>query len=162
VGALYDAGNASWTLEDPPSALAELAPHVLTAGIRDSRAWLTEDGAEVEWVVLGTGTVDLPALAATYATECPSSAFVLEIITLPPRSFPFRDPHFWDVYRDVPAWVFERFVSWAQRGSEMPSPDVDESSERELEAVDRSVRYARSVLGLGREPVTSGETRDHA
>ena len=110
VGALLDAGNAAWTLEDPHHTLETLAPYALSTGVRDSAIWLTEKGADVMWVPLGEGNVDIRGWAEDFVELCPGKAFSLEIINVrSPRSFEFLEPAFWTAYRDVPAWVFAGF-----------------------------------------------------
>ncbi len=153
VGALFDTGNAAWTLEDPAAALEVIAPYVLTSGIRDCRARPTEDGAVVEWVPLGEGTVDLPRLAKRFADLCPGSPFELEIIGVPPREFHYRQAEFWSAYRDVPAWIFMDYMAWVENGEHAIIESCDSDgleAERELVAVARSMEYAATVLGLGR------------
>lgn len=158
VGALFDAGNASWTLEEPLAALETIAPHVLTSGIRDARVWETPDGAAVEWVALGDGDAQIDRLAARYAELCPGKTFSLEVIPYPPRAFPYRRRSFWDAYRDVPAWVFAGFLDWVRRGTvrhgpgdePTDAPDVESMAEREVADVAVAMAYARTALGLGR------------
>ncbi|MBV9467882.1 MAG: sugar phosphate isomerase/epimerase, partial [Abitibacteriaceae bacterium] len=58
VGATLDAGNATWTLEDPLTNLEILAPYAVTTGIRDSAVWEDENGAVVQWTAMGEGNVD--------------------------------------------------------------------------------------------------------
>ena len=173
VGALFDAGNAAWTLEEPLAALETLAPYVLTSGIRDSKVWETPDGAAVEWVALGEGDARIPELAARYAELCPGKPFSLEIIPYPARPFAYRRRSFWDDYLDVPASTFARFQEWVRWGTdrhgpggEPPNAAVDggtgasahvvaesaaaSPAERERAAVEVAMAYARTELGLGR------------
>jgi 3-oxoisoapionate decarboxylase len=118
VGALLDAGNAAWTLEDPHHTLETLAPYALSTGVRDSAIWLTDKGADVMWVPLGEGNVDLRGWTRRFVELCPGKALSLEIIDVrSPRSFEFLEPGFWTAYRDVPAWVFAGFLSRARQGS---------------------------------------------
>jgi sugar phosphate isomerase/epimerase len=49
VGVNFDSGNACWSLEDPLSALATLAPHVLTTSLRDTMLWDSADGMTTQW-----------------------------------------------------------------------------------------------------------------
>ena len=167
VGALFDAGNASWTLEDPIAALETIAPHVLTSGIRDAKVWETTDGAAVEWVAMGDGDGQVGRLAQRYAELCPGKAFCLEVIPHPPRSFPWRRPGFWDAYRDVPAWVFAGFLDWVRQGMErhgpgdepLEAPNAGTTAAREVADVAAAMAFARTALGLGRptpgSPVTA-------
>jgi hypothetical protein len=161
VGALFDAGNAAWTLEEPMAALETIAPHVLTSGIRDSRVWEVPDGAAVEWVGLGHGDARIGELMARYAELCPGMAFSLEVILYPARTFPYRRPEFWDAYRDVPAWVFAGFTDWVRRGTDRHGPGASppdgpvpaSTAAFEVAAVEAAMGYARNTLGLGRAPV---------
>ena len=161
VGALFDAGNAAWTLEEPMAALETIAPHVLSSGIRDSRVWEIPDGAAVEWVGLGEGDARIGELAARYAELCPGMAFSLEVIHYPPRTFAYGRPRFWDAYRDVPAWVFAGFTEWVHRGTERHGPGTSQlegpvaasTAQVEVSAVEDAMAYARNTLGLGRAPV---------
>lgn len=160
VGALFDAGNAAWTLEEPISALDRLAPFVLTSGIRDSRVRETDEGATVEWVNLGAGDARIDELARRYAALCPGRPFSLEIILYPPIELPFRRPDFMERYRNVPGWVLEEFQEWVHSatirhgsddGSRLPSPTELGAAQRERAAVEAAMAYARTVLGLGRD-----------
>ena len=163
VGALYDAGNAAWTLEDPLTALEILAPYVVTSGIRDSAVWETPDGAAVQWVAMGEGNVGIEAVAKRYGELCPGKPFSLEIInTRSPRMFDYWTEEFWDAYRDVPASFLARFQKLARNGepyTRVPpappgaSPDSAEFKafmvEQERRDVEQAVAYSRDVLGLG-------------
>jgi sugar phosphate isomerase/epimerase len=160
VGALFDAGNAAWTLEEPRAALERLAPFVLTSGIRDSRVRETAEGATVEWVALGYGDADIPDMARQYARSCPGRPFSLEIILYPPIPLPFRRVDFMERYRDVPRWLLEEFREWARSAtlrhgsSDGPgiadATDVD-AAEQERAAAEAAMAYARTVLRLGRD-----------
>jgi 3-oxoisoapionate decarboxylase len=159
VGVLFDAGNAAWTLEEPIAALERLAPFVLTSGIRDSRVWETQDGAMVEWVPLGDGDARIEELARRYAALCPGRPFSLEIIVYEPVEIPFRRQEFAKRYPDVPAWVVPSFAEWARSatirhgaGASVPIGDpITSAAEAERAAVETSMAYARTVLGLGRQ-----------
>jgi 3-oxoisoapionate decarboxylase len=160
VGALFDAGNAAWTLEEPRAALARLAPFVLTSGIRDSRVRETEEGATVEWVGLGEGDADVQEMTRLYAGLCPGRPFSLEIILYPPIPVPFRRPDFMERYRDVPDWMLEEFRHWVHAATVRASGGGDAepagrtapgAAEQELAAVETAMYYARTVLGLGRD-----------
>jgi 3-oxoisoapionate decarboxylase len=150
VGACLDSGNPLWTLEDPHAALEVLHPYVLTSHVRDSAVWLTPEGAAVTWVRMGEGNVDIEGYVRKYVQLCPGKAMSLECIVFGPRNLPFRDPKFWDAYRDVPAWEFERFLALAERGK----PRADEpweapnEAKREQDALEASLRWVKATLGL--------------
>jgi 3-oxoisoapionate decarboxylase len=74
----------------------------------------------------------------------------MECIVTGPRMFPYRDPKFWDAYRDVPAWNFERFAEIAERGKPFEIPRVDRAqmAQREREDLEASLAHVKGVLGL--------------
>lgn len=164
VGALLDAGNASWTLEDPLHTLETLAPYAVTTGVRDSRVWKTDDGAAVMWVPLGIGNVDMQRWFKRLSELRPDLTFSLEMINVPgPRLFDYAKPEFWEAYRDVPAWVFAKFVTLAESGGPYVAPRAPVSRDENRQAYDtwnaelqrldaeRDLEYCRQVLGLGRK-----------
>jgi sugar phosphate isomerase/epimerase len=143
VGACLDSGNPLWTLEDPHVALDTLHPYVLTSHVRDSAVWRVPEGASVAWVRMGEGNVNIDDYVRKYAALCPGRALSMETIVTKPRVFPYHDPKFWEAYRDIPAWEFERFEAIAERG--MPHPIAPANEREDLEA---SLAYTRKVLGL--------------
>ncbi len=163
VGALIDAGNATWTLEDPLHTLETLAPYCVTTGVRDSAIWETSDGVASQWVSMGEGNVGMEAWAKRFQQLRPDKPFSLEIINLrTPRLFPYRQPDFWKHYQDVPASVFAGFLNLARRGKPYtnvpPAPDGARPGspaykqflvEQERRDVEQAVGYAKSVLKMG-------------
>ena len=148
VGTLLDAGNATWTLEDPMHTLEVLAPLALTTGIRDSRIWLEDGHAKVMWVPLGQGNVGIDAWTARLRELRPDLAFSLEMINLrTARTFAVGDPSFWKHYRDVPAWVYEGFMRLARTGEPYVAPGGDPVALERAE-VAADLAYARQLLGL--------------
>lgn len=150
VGACLDSGNPCWTLEDPHVTLETLHPYVLTSHIRDSAVWRTPRGAAVSWVRMGEGNVDIDGYVRKYAELCPGRALSLESIVMGPRIFPYRETAFWDSYRDIPAWNFERFAEIAERGKPYAIPPVDKAgaAQREREDLEASIAHAKQVLSL--------------
>jgi sugar phosphate isomerase/epimerase len=150
VGACLDSGNPLWTLEDPHATLELLHPYVLTSHVRDSAVWRVPEGAAVAWVRMGEGNVRIDDYVRKYAELCPGKALSMETIVTGPRVFAYRDPGFWDAYRDVPAWEFERFAEIAERG--MPrtapprAPDQEASRRREREDLEASLEYTKRLL----------------
>ncbi|MCU1263330.1 MAG: Xylose isomerase domain protein barrel [Bryobacterales bacterium] len=143
VGACIDSGNPLWTLEDPHAALDTLHPYALTSHVRDSAVWRVPEGAAVAWVRMGEGNVNIDEYVRKYAALCPGRALSMETIVTAPRIFPYRDPKFWEAYRDIPAWEFERFEAIADRGT--PHKIAPASEKEDLEA---SLQYTRKLLNL--------------
>jgi sugar phosphate isomerase/epimerase len=163
VGALVDAGNAAWTLEDPLHTLETLAPYALTTGVRDSAIWETETGAVVQWVPFGEGNIGIRRWAERFKELCPNTTFELEIINLrSPREFAYWKPEFWKDYRDVPAHVFAGFERIARTGKpyeKLPSgpAGADPKSpefkqflvDQERRDVEHDIGFCKQELGLG-------------
>ena len=152
VGVCLDSGNPCWTVEDPHLTLETLHPYVLTSHVRDSAVWNVPEGAAVAWVRMGEGSVDIAKYVHDYAALCPGRALSLESIVTGPRVFAYRDPKFWDAYRNTPAWEFERFREIADRGKPHPDdpkpPDREAMLRKEREDLEASIRFTKRTLGL--------------
>ena len=149
VGVCLDSGNPLWTLEDPHLTLEVLHPYVLTSHVRDSAVWNVPKGTAVTWVQMGRGNVDIDSYVRKYVELCPGRPLSLESILLGPRIFPYRDPAFWDAYRQTPAWEFVRYLEIAERGKpykEEPWEAGDEA-ERERQALEESLAYTKKLVG---------------
>jgi len=147
AGACIDSGNALWAMEDPLHTLETLAPYVLTSHTRDSALRRSRDGAEVAWTPMGEGNVGIERYLREFRRLCPDLPVMLEIIVMPaPRSLPYRDRAFWDGYRHMPAWEFQRFVDLVDSAAAVPLPrgPVDAAAERSH--VEASIRWTREYL----------------
>jgi len=157
VGACLDSGNPLITLEDPHLSLEILAPYVLTSHVRDTVVWLTPEGAAAAWVRMGEGNVGISEYIRKYLVMCPGRALSLEIIVSPqPRPFPFREPGFWDAYRNMPAWQFIRFLQLAEKGEPArfrPLLPGESSVDREREDLESSLVFTKDLL----RAVSSGQ-----
>jgi sugar phosphate isomerase/epimerase len=157
VGATVDSGNATWTLEDPADNLRLLGPYTVSSGIRDSMVWEYEKGAMVQWTALGEGCVDLEAYVKLFAELCPDAPIQLEIISGFARPFAYLEKEFWPPYPEARASDFAAFVALAKRGRPLepfrvpPGADREEATRQyQKDELERSLRYARGTLGLGR------------
>lgn len=150
VGACIDSGNPLWAIEDPHVTLETLAPYALTSHLRDSAVWRVPEGAAVSWVRMGEGNVNIDDYVRKYVKLCPGRPLSLESIVMGPRAFAFRDPKFWDNFRNTPAWEFERFLEAADRGKPRPAeprpPDREASLRKEREDLEASLEYTRKLL----------------
>jgi 3-oxoisoapionate decarboxylase len=151
VGANMDSGNATWTLEDPLDNLEVLGPYVVCTSLRDSMIWESEKGARVQWTAMGEGLVDWKAYFDRFAQLCPGVPVNIETISGFSVEFPYLEAGFWDVWPDVPARGFARFVSLAKRGKALPSGRPEGQSEQDYQRgeLERSIRFCRDVCGLG-------------
>lgn len=156
VGATVDAGNATWTLEDPVRNLEILAPYAVSSGIRDSMVWEDGRGARVQWTAMGEGCVDTEAYAEKFRALCPNVPFQLEIISGIQRSFPYLDSAFWGPYESVRASDFAAFLALAKRGSPLEAFQAPASPEKgapiqtyQKTQLEHSIKYCKEELGLG-------------
>ena len=162
VGACIDTGNALWAVESPFVTLEHLAPYVVTSHIRDTAVWEHPQGAAVQWVAMGDGTIDFQEWTRLFRERCSGVSFTLEIITGGrPRVLPYLEPAFWTAYPDTPAAEFARFIRLVQEGQPFMGPmlivewgDVPPEYEAALVVqqrldLERSVRYCQRVLGIG-------------
>jgi sugar phosphate isomerase/epimerase len=149
VGACLDSGNPAWTLEDPHITLEALHPYVLTSHVRDSAVWRVPEGIAVAWVRMGEGNVDIAGYCRKYAELCSGRALSLESIVTGPRVFATRDAKFWEAYRDIPAWEYERFLQIAEKGAPRPAPaKAADAKLQEREDLEASIAFTRKLLGL--------------
>jgi sugar phosphate isomerase/epimerase len=147
VGVCVDAGNAVWALEDPHLTIETLAPYVLTSHTRDSAVWRIPDGAAVAWTRMGEGNVDIARYLRTFIAQCPGRPLSLEIIVTPePRRMAHREAGFWDAYRRMPAWEFDRFAALADAGSPYVVPPSADPVVREREDVEASLAWTKAFL----------------
>ncbi|MBI5775062.1 MAG: sugar phosphate isomerase/epimerase [Verrucomicrobia bacterium] len=152
VGVTMDAGNATWAMEHPLHSLELLGPHALCTGLRDSAAWETPDGAAFEWTALGDGGVDWEKYFARFAELCPHTPVILETISARQFQLPFRRDEFWAEYPRRRPEEFSRFMELARGGPPRPAPPDGLALDPEFQKaeLERSLRYCREALGLGR------------
>jgi sugar phosphate isomerase/epimerase len=147
VGVCLDAGNPVWALEDPHLTLEMLAPYVLTSHVRDSRLWRVPAGVAVAWTRMGEGNVDIAGWMRTFIARCPGCALSLEIIVIPePRIMAHRGAGFWDAYRQMPAWEFDRFAAYAEAGTPYAVAPGGDPIVREREDVEVSLEWTKAFL----------------
>jgi sugar phosphate isomerase/epimerase len=156
VGVNFDSGNACWALEDPLSALATVAAHVLTTSLRDTMLWESADGVTAQWTAMGEGCTDLPAFFDLFEKVCPGVTVHIETISGFPRAFPIYERDFWRAYPDARAADLAGLLALAKKGHRIapftpPAGDGRQQAEQEyqLGELERSIRHCRDVLGLG-------------
>jgi sugar phosphate isomerase/epimerase len=154
VGATLDSGNATWTLEDPLESLETLGTYAYSTGIRDSMVWEDGDGAKVQWTAMGEGLVDWKKYFQRFAALCPNTPVNLEIISGFSRPYPYLREDFWSTWPKAKASDFAKFVALAKRGKPLEShKSADAKAEQEYQKteLERSLRYCKETLGLGRK-----------
>lgn len=152
VGANMDAGNATWTMEEPIANLEVLGPYVLTTSLRDSAVWESANGATIQWTAMGEGNVDLKTYFQKFATLCPGVPVHIETISGFNREIPYLKDDFWKVWPKSKAADFARFLALAKRGKPRePHRSADAQAEQAYQKgeLERSLKYCKEVLGLG-------------
>jgi sugar phosphate isomerase/epimerase len=152
VGANMDAGNATWTMEDPLTNLEVLGPYVLTTSLRDSAVWESANGATVQWTAMGEGNVDLKRYFEKFAKLCPGVPVHIETISGFNREIAYLKDDFWKVWPKARAADFAKFVALAKRGKPRDphrSPDNKAEQEYQKGEIERSLTYCKTALGLG-------------
>jgi len=154
VGANLDSGNACWTMEDPMTSLETLGSYTLTTSLRDSMIWESENGAKVQWTAMGEGCVDLKAYFAKFTALCPDVSVHIETISGFAREIPYLRTDFWKAWPKARAGEFAQFLALAKRGKALPphkSADAKEEQEYQKSELERSLRFCKETLGLGRK-----------
>jgi sugar phosphate isomerase/epimerase len=164
VGSYLDTGNPVFMMEHPLTAIEELGRYALTVHLRDSVVYETRQGVAVQWVPLGEGTVDFQEVMAAVRRLCPPVYVYIKPITgRPPQELAIYRPEFWKPYPKARAADVARFIALAKKGQPYDRPLVVEDLQGRpvpphfLEAIkyqqrdhmERSIAYARKVLGLG-------------
>ncbi len=162
VGVCLDTGNPLHVMEDPAQTYEVLGPLALTSHVRDSVVWEHPRGAAFQWVALGDGCLDLPALMDLHRRFCPQAPVHLEIITgRPPQILPYWEEGFWKFFPDMRAADFTRFLRLVRKGHPFqgsmmiagtgPQPEEFRAALRRQQQYDleRSIEFAKTRLDLG-------------
>jgi sugar phosphate isomerase/epimerase len=166
VGIYLDTGNPVFVMEHPLTTVETLGKYAVTLHLRDSVVYEHPKGIAVQWVPLGEGTVDFREIIATAKRLCPKVHVYAKSITgRPPVVIPVWDEAFWKKwFPRGRSGDFARFVSLAKQGTpydramvvedlqgrQVPPPFVEAVQFQQREHLERSLRYARETLGLGR------------
>ena len=151
VGATIDSGNATFTLESPIRNLEILAPYVVCSGIRDTRLWDDGKGIKAQWTAMGDGVVDWREYFKKWDQLCPNAPVQLEIISEYGKHFPHEGENFWQYYKDIRKTDYEAFKVLAAKGEAMDKPKIASSQKFQISELERSIKFSRNVLGLGRK-----------
>jgi len=116
VGANLDAGNATWTLEDPLDNLETLGRYTVSTSLRDSAMWESENGVTIQWTALGDGAVDWRKYFARFAQLCPNVAVNIETISGFNHELPVNKEDYWQAWPKGKPPKYERFLALARHG----------------------------------------------
>lgn len=166
TGIYLDTGNPVFVAEHPLTTVETLGKYALTLHLRDSVVHEHPKGIAVQWVPLGEGTVDFREIIAAARNHCPGVYVYAKPITgRPPVVIPVWDETHWKKwFPRARSADFARFLSLAKQGEPYDKPMVVEDLQgratppqfaeavrfQQREHLERSLRYARETLGLGR------------
>ncbi|MBM3783410.1 MAG: sugar phosphate isomerase/epimerase [Acidobacteria bacterium] len=164
VGTYLDTGNPVFVLEDPSQTLEVLGQYALTVHLRDSVVYEHRDGIAVQWVPLGEGTIDFPKFIARLREIVTGVHIYIKPITgRPPYVHKIYDKDFWTAFPKARSADFARFLTLAKKGHPydghvviedlygrpVPGHFLSAVQYQQREHMERSIAYARKVLGLG-------------
>ena len=164
VGIYLDTGNPVFVLEHPLTTVETLAPYALTLHLRDSVVYKHPRGAAVHWVPLGEGVVDFHEIMARARELCPDVYVYAKPITgRPAEVIPYLEQDIWKSYPKARAADFARFLTLTEKGVPYNKPIVNEDLQgrkmpayllpaiqvQQQDHMERSLKYAKEVLGLG-------------
>jgi sugar phosphate isomerase/epimerase len=144
VRVCLDTGNPLYAAEDAAYAAEILAPYTVSTHLRDTRVWLADEGAYVQWAPAGRGSVHLRRIVDLLMEVSPDIPIDLEVITGGgPKLIDYRNPdsELWTLYPDMKASSFARFLTVAGQGEPGPidqlvlSPADGPPSEGDLEVM---------------------------
>jgi 3-oxoisoapionate decarboxylase len=118
----------------------------------------------VQWVPLGEGNVDFPALMTRFRELCPREVniHIKPITGRLPAILPVHDRAYWEAYPQARASEFAKFLQLAKSGGPYeqymliedapgrPAEIIPLVQAQQKEHMERSIAYARKALGLGR------------
>jgi sugar phosphate isomerase/epimerase len=160
VGVNIDSGNAAWTLEDPLDVLERLGPYTICSSLRDDMIWETPEGAAIQWTAIGDGLVNWPRYLERWRALCPDVPFQIETISGFSRVFAYKTESFWEHYDRRPE-ALAKFEALSKKGRPLSPFQATPGVEKKIaeqnfqkEEVERSIKYCREVLGLGRRQLS--------
>jgi sugar phosphate isomerase/epimerase len=166
VRVCLDTGNPVYAAEDAVYATEVLAPYTVSTHLRDTKAWLTPEGAMVQWAPAGRGSVDLRRIVGILRETAPDAPIDLEIITgVGPKLIEYldADSEQWQLYPDMRAVSFARFLACAANSEpgpvdqlvlparvwQPPADQLEAFQRQQREHFEESVAWCRANLGIG-------------
>ncbi len=164
IGTYLDTGNPVFLMEDPFTTLEELGQYAVTVHLRDSVVYEHPKGIAVQWGPLGEGSVDFPKFIARMRELCRGVHVYIKPITgRPPYVHQIYDDGFWAGFPKARSRDLARFLALAKKGRpyeghvviedlqgrKIPEAFLPAIQFQQREHMERSIAYARKVLGLG-------------
>lgn len=154
LGVCLDTGNNISLLDDPMDVVTQLAPYAVCTHIKDMAVKENAEGFLLAEVPMGSGMLDMRAIAGTIAKARPRTKFTLEMITRNPLRIPCLTEKYWTTFPQRNGAVLARSLTMVRGNpprSPLPEPEsMEPSARRQLEEdnVKQCLAYASSVLLL--------------
>ena len=154
LGVSLDTGNNLSVLDDPTEVVELLAPYTFNTHFKDMALEETADGFRMSEVPLGEGMLDLKRMVEIIRREKPDVHFSLEMITRDPLDVPCLTEKYWSTFDDLNGVQLARMLRRIRENPpRAPLPRIsgltfEQRQALEREHVERSIVYARDVLGL--------------
>lgn len=154
VGACVDVGNSFALLEDPMEAVRAYAPWALSVHLKDQAVRECERGFLFADAALGRGFLDLEGMVRVLRAARPQARFFLETITRDALEVPVLAAEYYASFPEIPGADLARTLRTVrEHAAPAPFPKVSDlplggQLALETENLERSVAYARDVLGL--------------
>jgi sugar phosphate isomerase/epimerase len=155
LGVCLDTGNNLAVLDDPTETVEKLAPYTFNVHFKDMAMEECDEGFLLSEVPLGDGMLDIPRIVEIIRKARPEVRLSLEMITRDPLLVPCLTDRYWASFDDDNGGRDLARMLTRIRGRQNRAPlpriaglDPDQRRALEDEMVDRSIRYAREVLGL--------------
>ncbi|HLY60617.1 MAG TPA: sugar phosphate isomerase/epimerase family protein [Terriglobia bacterium] len=153
-GVCLDTGNNISLLDDPMDVVTRLAPYAISTHIKDMAVSEYAEGFLLAEVPMGSGMLDMRAIARTIAKARPRTKFTLEMITRNPLKIPCLTEKYWATFPARNGAFLARSLTMVRTNpprSPLPEPEsMEASAHRQLEEdnVRTCLAYASSALAL--------------
>lgn len=152
LGVCLDFGNNLSLLDDPMTAIENLAPFTVSTHLKNMAVQPNRDGFLLSEVLLGDGFLDLPRAISLVKQVRPRTQFSLEMITRDPLKVPLLNDSYWATFPDRKAIDLARTLRFVNENAcATPLPAMSHlSREQQLRLEDDNViaclRYAEQHL----------------
>jgi sugar phosphate isomerase/epimerase len=159
VGVTLDSVNPLAVVEDQLVFARTIAPFLKNVHLKDYRIYATPQGYRLVRCPIGEGVMETAALLDLFAREAPSALVSIELGALFARHVEFLEDDFWPGYPPRQVEDILPVLRLRERKARPAAEDWQTPWEREaapealiayeLDEMGRSVRYLRTLMGVG-------------
>lgn len=154
LGSCIDFGNNMSLLENPMEVVEALAPFAVCTSIKDMAVEEYEDGFLLAEVALGEGLIDIKKAVGVLQKARPKVKITIDMLTRDPLKVPCLTDKYWVTFPERNGRHLARMLSLVRKNKpakpllRVSQLDRESQLKVELENLQKSVLYARDVLGL--------------